>query len=261
MCFLGSVILWLLSGLSCVFFGCDDEFAYAATAAHGVGEVNSVVTCKSVDGKSSFGCRVIAVDRDYDVALLKCDKKHVGEVNCPIVKVSPGESVTCIGYPGGKLTKVDAVVADWSIYSGVKSKRGLRSEKKMFAPGFSGGAVFTESGLAGIFTHSVSDNSIAFESALFADESRGPCDQGACSILDRIIDHQTQRITNSAVQRAETSIADMLPITNPGVRDLIAVFLGWLSRFYFTGQAMVTKVQHEEKLRAATSNPVATRSL
>jgi hypothetical protein len=62
-----------------------------------------------------------------------------------------------------------------------------------------------------------------------------------CSIVDRIIDRQTDRV----VAKGEAAVED---VTHVGLRELIILVLGWLSRFYFPGGSMLTSAQHKEKL-------------
>jgi S1-C subfamily serine protease len=218
---LGALILWLVNGCSCVFYGCDDNYAYAVTAAHCVGAVDSTVDCQH-NGKT-FGCRVIAVDRDRDLALLKADKVHVGDVNCPIVNAHDGDELLLIGFPKGVKHATTGTLTS-KVVKGTRSHFVANAEG--IQGGISGGGVFASEGLVGVVTHSAEVDGV----------------KGAgCSIVDRIIDRQTDRV----VAKGEAAVED---VTHVGLRELIILVVGWLSRFYFPGGSMLTAAQHKEKL-------------
>lgn len=217
---LGALILWLSSGCSAVFYGNDGVHAYATTAAHCTHQVGSVVY--AVRSGKRFGCRVIAVDRARDIALLKCDLEHVGPVSCPIVAVSVGEPVKMIGYPSGALESLDGTVSSGVItgLAGTDPKRVISADHPVVG-GFSGGGLFSEVGLAGVVTHS--------------------CPTGAgCSIIDTIVDKQVSR----ASQKVGDEVTQSLSLS---LRDIIIAVIGYVMRYYFPGSSMLTVQQSASK--------------
>lgn len=206
---LGALVCLLTNGCSCVFYSNDGEYAYAVTAAHCV-KPNDVVTA-SYDGKQ-FGCRVIDVDTDRDVAVIKCDMKHVGDVSCPVVSVDRGSLVVLVGFPSGNLTKGTGILTDATIFKGDETKQVVAMSPPV-SPGFSGGGVFTESGLVGVVTHSTPVG-------------------GACTILDRIVDRGVDRTASKVTGTLDDA-------TTFSLRDFILAVIGWLSRYYFPGANMV----------------------
>lgn len=228
---LGAVVCWLASGCSAVFYSHDEDFAYGVTAAHCQDIKEGGVVNAVIDGRS-FGCRVVSVDRSRDLALIKCDRKHVGEVSCPIVPVRVGERVLLAGYPKGKAELFDGTLTDRTLFSGDSTKVIVAGDHEVVG-GFSGGGMFTETGLCGVVTHGVNQAGVV---------------GGGCSVIDQIISRGVDR----AAVRAEESISDVLPISNPRLRDFIGMLIGWFLRFYFPGSSMVTKQVLDERVAAAS---------
>lgn len=212
MMILGALVLMLTNGCSAVFYAHDGAFAWGVTAAHCVKE-GDVVNAEH-EGRR-FGCRVVEVDRSRDIAILKCDQAHVGEVACPVVPIERGSEVALVGYPGGVLAQQVGVLSDATIVTKGHKKQVVATSPSV-VPGFSGGGVFTEAGLCGVVTHCTNAG-------------------GACSILDRVLDRGVDR----AAARGTAAVEETL---SPSLRDLFVLFLGWLSRFYFPGANMTKLV-------------------
>lgn len=236
---LGAIVLWLANGCSAVAYDNDGQYAYLVTAAHCVKAEGDVVDA-SWKGKK-FGCRVLAVDRVRDLALLKCYVEHVGNVKCPVVSPLVGEELVLVGFPGGNLHVTSGTLTA-SLVPGTRSNYVAGTDG--VEPGFSGGGVFSSRGLVGVVTHkfNVADRTLIARCSQNA-EATADCKGAGCSIVDRILDRQTDRIQHNAIVSAEQTLT-------PGLRDLVVAALGWFLRFYVPGQSMLTVAQHKEKLDA-----------
>lgn len=203
----GGIVAPLKSGCSCVFFDHDDEFGYGLTAAHCV-TAGGEVTAVGLTGKE-FRCRVIAVDKERDLAVVKCFVEHVGNVSLPLAHHEPGE-VSLYGFPAGSYQVQEGLVTG-EVRRLDHSDKLIIDTPSTVRAGFSGGAVVSDSGLVGIVTHQVSGGA-------------------GCSVTDWFVDRAVSRAADKVQTQVTTAANDSLQFS---LRDGIMAAIGWFLFRYF----------------------------